>query len=317
MKLSFTSIALWLGLVLFAPLAQADAHGSAATLLILEVSPEDASAARLLSDLMPQPSQRLLLAEAREPARAAEALHQSAAGRAAVLDTLLRTVRVIERDGSTRTRQIDGPPTPYVIAFVASELLALDTGSPAPPPPAPAPAPRNAFRFDGTLSFDAARTYTTAWVARPKLALGVWLSNRPKPRALTLIGVELAGPSRTQRDVGSGGRVSVTRLDMALRLGAALPFGRVRWLTFARGTLASQQVDLPGLASEHMRTSLGLGVGTVLEVGLTRWLGLCAGLDLGAQLRRHQLTFQGQLALREHLLWLSASLGLVLSTPWQ
>lgn len=317
MKLFFTSIAFWLGLAFAARPAPAQ-DVDTPTLLILTVSAEDHAAALLLRDLTHEPSQHLVLAEARDSARAQEVLMHSAARHAVVLDTLLRSVRVIERHGSARTRQIEGPPTPYVVAFVASELLALEpaepprpeTGPPPPPPPA-------AFRVDGTLSFDASRAYTTAWVARPKLVLGFWLSKKPAPRALTLLGVEVAGPSRTRRDVGETQQLSLTRWDLALRVGAVVPFGRVRLLTFARGLLGHQRVDPPGSEREPARSSLGLGVGGVLEVGITRWFALCAGVDLGAQLRRQQFTFQGNPVLREHLLLVSASLGLVLSSPWQ
>jgi hypothetical protein len=53
-----------------------------------------------------------------------------------------------------------------------------------------------------------------------------------------------------------------------------------------------------------------------MEVSVTRWLGLCAGIDLGAMPRRSLFTLHAKPVLRESLLFLSASLGLVLHTPW-
>jgi hypothetical protein len=232
-----------------------------------------------------------------------------------VLDTAQRTVRVIERDGSVRTRLIDGVPTPYMVAFVASELLALEGRASARTASAAPREPAIVARWDGALSFDAARAYTTAWVLRPRLALGVWLRARSGARAWPLVGLELAGPARVRRSVADAGHVTALRWDSSLRVGAAFALGPVRALTFARGQLATQRADFSGALDSRRSVSLGMGGGVLFELGLTSWLGVCVGAELGAMLRRSQLTLHGQPALRESMLWISANLGLVLSTP--
>ena len=316
MKFFFACLALLFGPWLWPRAVAAD--GDVVRVLVLTVGPEDEAAARLLEDLGHVSATSERSAQASDARVAQAALARTDAVRAVVLDTQQRAVRVIERDGSVRTRLIEGAATPYTVAFVASELLSLEARAPAPPssvPPAAPQEPPMFARVDAALSFDAARAYTTAWVMRPKLALGIWLRPRPAARVWPLLGLELAGPARLRRSVGEAGRVTAWRWDSALRAGAVFALGPVRALTFARGQLAVQRAEFSGGLDSARSISLGLGGGVLFELGLTSWLGVCAGAELGAQLRRNQLTLHGEPALRESMLWISASLGLVLSTP--
>jgi hypothetical protein len=310
MKVFFTGVVLlaWVWLCALSLQAQTVAPER---LLIIEVSAADESAALRLSGLTTQPVARLRDESARDPTRAHAALMMQGAARAAVLDTLERRVHVVERDGSVHTRLIDGEPTAYLVAFVASELLMLDSAAPPPVQPTPVLA-----RFDGQLALDVAHAYTTAWVVRPRLSLGFWFSSRRTPRALPLLGLTLAGPARVERNAEEG-RLSVRRWDGAVRLGLALPFGRARLLTYAQAQAAFQHADYSGtLGVEQRAVSLGLGLGVALELGLLHWLSLSAGFELSSMLRRNLFTLHDQLALRDHFLLPSASLGLVAHTPW-
>lgn len=319
MKLFFVALALLIGVGLW-PLC-ARAEPTTGRVLILTISAEDEEAAQRLRDLSAAPASSLRAPEARDPHAARATLLTSDAERAVVLDSVQRSVRVVERDGSERTRLIDGNPTPYIVAFVASELLTLEPErAPAPAlvatiPQAPATAVPILARFDGALSLDVARPYTKAWALRPKLALGFWFAKRGSKRIWPLLGLELAGPAQHARKLADAGRVSALRWDSAVRLGAAFGFERVNVLTFARAQVSTQRADFSGARGDERTVSLGLGGGLAVELGLTSWLALCAGADLGAMPRRSQLLVRGQPALRESLLWFSASLGLVLHTP--
>jgi hypothetical protein len=316
--LTFVALALGLGLWPWRASAQAPAPASA-ELLVLLVSAADEAAALLLPQLAPGPSRRVQSAEARDPAVAQRTLRESGAARALVLDSAQRCVRVIERDGSVRTRLIEGDPTPYLVAFVASELLALDQPKPAQAPTSSAapPAPRRTLDFAAQLSADFARAYTTRWIVRPKLALGLWFLAPRTPRARPGFALELAGPAHVERELAEQERISVWRWDMALRVGAALPFGRVRLLPSMHARAVVQRAHYAPLGSEERGVSLGLGVGFGVEVALLPWLGVCTGVELSAMPRRSAFMVHGEPALRESLLLVSASLGLVLQTPWQ
>lgn len=319
MKLFFAALALLIGIGFWPLFALAEPVPG--RVLILTVSAQDQEAAARLRDLSPVPAMTREAPDARDPHAARATLLTSDAQRAVVLDSAQRTVSVVERDGSERTRLIDGSPTPYIVAFVASELLALEPLEPQPKPTA-APVEVKAHvpaqvlaRFDGALALDVARAYTKAWVVRPKIALGFWFAKRGSRRVWPLLGLELAGPARTERNVPEAGRVSALRWDGAVRLGAALGFQRARALVYARGQIATQRAEFSGAQGNQRTVSLGLGGGLSFELGLTSWLALCAGTELGGLPRRSQLTVHGTPALRESLLWFSASLGLVLHTP--
>lgn len=287
------------------------------TLLIVEVSAADEAAALRLAELSPQPSLRTRNQSARDVASAQALLSSTPAQRAAVLDTAQRRVQVLERDGRVHTRLIESEPTPYQVAFVASELLALPAipPAPAPAPPTPTPAHTGALaRFDATLAADLARVYTTAWTLRPKLALGFWFGGAAPRSVRPLFGLELAAPGIVRRSVPDGS-IQIVRWDTALRAGIAVPRGRINGLVFGRALAAVQHADFDGaLGTDQRFTSLGLGAGAALELRLTTWLGLSLGADLGVLVRRSLFTLYDQRVLREPLLLFSASLGLAFHT---
>jgi hypothetical protein len=292
-------------------------------LLVLEVSSEDAAAAARLVELVGQPVARRLLPAARDANAAHSALLESSAPRAVVLDTSARRVQVLERDGQARTRLIEAEATPYLTAFVASELLALD------PPAAQGPAaqepaaqqegaPRSPVaRVAGQLALDVASAYTTRWLARPKLGLDLWLSAGASRRMFVVLGAELVPPVPLHES-GAAGRITLLRWDAGLFAGLAFPVHAWRLLGYASGRAAIGRADSSGAAEGEQHTvGLGLGAGFRVERSLTNWLGLFASVDLHTMLRRNAYELSGETLLQERILMVSADFGLVLHTREQ
>jgi hypothetical protein len=296
----------------------AAAEAPATDLLIVEVSRADHEAAERLRELIGPEHEIVAAPEAHETAVALRILLASANRRAVVLDSAARRVHVLERDRSVRTRIIDGEPSAYLTAFVASELLALSRA----PAPSPAPEVTNesgessaVARVEGAISLELARPYTSGWLLRPSFGLSMWLG-RPRSRyVLPLIGLTLAGPARVQRSIGSAERISLTRWETGVQLGIAIPSGRLRTLLFGSGRLATTRASFSGPEGTEQRTlGLGLGAGAALECGLTRWLSVRASFDVHAMLRRGAYTVQGESVVREQLGALSLGLGLLAHT---
>jgi hypothetical protein len=318
MKVFFAlrAVVLWLALwaACFASLAAAQA--AEVRLLVLEVSPEDAAAAQRLVELLAEPAERLLMAAARNPGAAQAALLHSSAPRAVVLDSAARRVQVVERNGRTRTRLIEAEATPYLTAFVASELLALDP-PPAPHEVVPEPAVVHAHfaRLGGLLALDVASAYTTRWLARPKLGLDLWISAARAQRAQLALALELV-PAVPLHESSPLGSIALLRWDSALSLGAAFPVNAWRLLLLASGRIAITRATSSGAADREEHTvALGLGGAFRVERSLTKRLGLFASVDAHALLRRNAYELAGELLLQERFLMVSANFGLVLHTP--
>lgn len=312
MKVFFASCVIGLWLV-FSGLWTARAAAEEAPLLVLEVSAEDVAAADRLSELVAQPMERRALPEARDPAAASSALSASGAGRALVLDSAARRVQLIERDGQLRTRLIEAEATPYLTAFVASELLALapPVASVSAPQPSQEEPPSRVARAAGQLALDVSSPYTTRWIARPKLGLELWLGPKTWQRALFALGAELVIPTPLS-ERNAEGRISLLRWDAGLRAGAAFPINAWRLLPFVSGRTAITRADSTATANAQHTVGLGLGLGFQVERSLTKWLGLFLGLDAHALLRRSAYELAGAPLLEERFLMISADFGLVL-----
>lgn len=287
----------------------------AVPLLVLEVSAQDAPAAVRLGELVAEPVQRRALPEARDLAAVERALRESGARRALILDSAARRVQVVERDGQVHTRLIEAEATPYLTAFVASELLALPP--PAPSNPAPARPPREenpslVARAAGQLALDVSNPYTSRWVARPKLGLELWLGPAGQ-RALFALGAELVLPTALAES-NPEGRIELLRWDAGLRAGAAFPIHAWRLLPFASGRAAFTRADSSTIANAQHTVGLGLGLGFQLERSLTKWLGLFVGLDAHTWLRRSAYELAGAPLFEERFLMISADFGLVLKS---
>lgn len=315
MKLFLAAWALCFGVWLKA--AAARAGDSAPVLFVAGSSSADQAAIERLSGLTTGP-QRSVRVDGDALAWARRAVAAERGTRAVVIDTARRRVDVVEPDGSIRTRLIEGVPTAYVTAFVASELLRLDSShARSVQPPAQASHKQGTqplARFAASLALDVARTYTTRTLFRPRLGLSAWLRG-PHTRACALLGASFAGPGHVQRDLNTQGDLSLTRYDTALYAGAAIVFSRVRFLAALRGVAGFQRARLAGpFGIDRHALSLGVGAGLGLELGLTRWLALHVGSNLDVLTRRNAFNVQVERVLREHLLVFSASVGLVFST---
>jgi hypothetical protein len=286
-------------------------------LLIVEATAADAQAAARLAELTEEHAQVERWPGQGDASAARGWLEQTQAARAVVLDTEQRRVEVLERDGRTRARQIDGEPTPYLMAFVASELLALEANTAAKAPSPPPPPPATHFsRFLGVIGLEISRPYTSAWLLRPKLGLSWWVRPRlSESRWRLACGADLAGPGRVERSMADAGRVRVVRWDTTLRLAGALLLEHWSVEIGAHARAGVQRASYAEVPETEQRTlSLGFGPNASVEWRVLDWLGLVLGADLALMPRRAAFTLQQEPVLRDSFLFFSASLGLVFGT---
>lgn len=299
-----------LALVLFCWSAGALAQGG---VLIIEVAEADEQPALRLADLLDTPSQRLRVPEASEPSRAQGLLLRTDAQKAVVFDSQARVVHVVTRAGALQSRVVEGdPPAPYVMAFVATELLALRaTAQEAPPRAAP---PRTLARLGARIAVESNGAYPGQPMTRAVLGADGWLAGQRQRRYLGLLGFDLGLPGRV-RARRDGTLLAVERWDACLRAGLVVASPRARLLLFALGRLAIQDVShganqLP----ERRSVSLGLGAGAALELVATHWLSFVAGFTADWLPRRSRYTVAGAPVLRERAFLPAGQLGVLFTT---
>jgi hypothetical protein len=321
---------------------------SAQELVVVLSSPEDEASADKLAELTHEPFERV-------DAASASALPPAAAGgcrtRARLelsLDSVGQSVRLQRcRDATLLARALDPEAvrkTPYLGAFVAAELLAINREleaaesrsaraelervvPPAPPPAAPsgsvpapaAPAPLPPPSWHSALSLRVGAELTL-WGApfdstiRPSFGLG--LSVRPDAARLTWWMELGAGLFAVAEETRPSESLSLTRHDGELLGGVQLPLGPLRLSGFAllRASFTRWQYS-SGLSSDDSALRLGVGLGVRAEVPLSRSFALYAQgkLDVATSRSEYRIARQPWVSDPASLLWFG--IGLMLRLP--
>jgi hypothetical protein len=311
--------------VLLVLLASPVAVAHAQSLLVMEVSDEDAPAGDKLLDLIEQPVQRLRLPEAREPAAVLAIARKLGAERVVILDGGAHRVHlVLARDGTVLTRVVEQEQAwraPYVMAFVAVELIALsaqlERGEPA-------AARQDPLDFRGGARVDVRLGAELLWMGapfrgnlRPALGVGAWFARSRESPLLWLVELEcafLGEASVATRD----GRIALSRTDAGLRGGVGYALGRVALVGFvrARAALTSTEYLGPGGASSR-RLTFGAGGGIEADFALTRWAALYASTVLDLASSRSDYRVQGTSVVRDPPLLGNVALGVAFFEHFQ
>lgn len=303
-----------LALVVLCWSTRALAHGG---VLIIEVAEADEQPALRLADLLDVPSQRIRVPEASEPLRAQGLLVRTDAEKAVVFDSGARVVHVLARTGALRSRVVEGdPPAPYVMAFVATELLALHPAAHHEEPPEAGP-PGPLARLAARVAIESNGAYRGQPMTRAVLGADAWLAGPKQRRYLGLIAFDLGLPGqvRVRRE---GTLLKLERWDTSLRAGLVVTSPRARLLVFAQGRLAIQDASYGESGLPDRRSvSLGLGGGAALELLATHWLSFVAGFSGEWLPRRTRYTVAGTPVLRERAFLPAGSLGVLFTTRFE
>ncbi|HKP62737.1 MAG TPA: hypothetical protein VJV78_38640 [Polyangiales bacterium] len=271
-------------------------NAAAQGVLVIEASQQDHAVADKLQELVSEPLERRG-ADSVAGLDLSYGLGCSTGARLElVLDSAHYAVRLVRcRDFSVLTRTIDpqaARDTPYLGAFVAAELLALDSElgstvveSRAPPPPTaaavpgtgeapkhqPTAAPSSIAQLRLRLGADW-MFYGEPFAGgfRPNLGLGVAIDTGWSSFAL-LVEVHMAAFATAEVAVETTGQpIELTRHDAQLRLGGLYGLGPVSLFgfLFARGSLS--EAERGAFSSSEVRWGVGAGAGA--ELPLVPWL---------------------------------------------
>jgi hypothetical protein len=292
--------------VLLALLAVPAAVAHAQSLMLFEVSEDDAAAGDKLLDLLGESVQRTRWVEAREPSAVLEVARRLGAERVVILDGGAHRVHMVRvRDATVLTRVVDpgqGSRAPYVMAFVAFELIALsaqlERGEPAAKP--------ERLDLRGGTRAVVRLGAELLWMGepfrgnvRPTLGVGAWFERSRESRLSWLAELECAFLGAASV-AASGGRLALSRTDAGLRGGVAYALGRVELVGFvrARAALTSAEYLAPGGASSR-RLTFGAGGGIEVDFALTRWAALYASTALDLASSRSDYRVQGTSVVRD------------------
>jgi hypothetical protein len=306
-------------------------RAAAQDVLVVEASVEDHAVANKLQELVSEPLERRS-AESVAGLDLSRGLGCTTGARLElVLDSVHDAVRLVRcRDGSVLTRAIDpraARDTPYVGAFVAAELLALDSelGSvvveprvtPPPPPaagaaaasPQPPAAARSPVQRRLRLGAEAI-VYggPFAGAFRPTLGLGLAIDSGWAPLAWQLE-IHVAAFGAGSVPVGQE-QIELMRHDAQLRAGILYRLGPLSLsaLVFGRGSLTD--AELAPYSNTQVRWGLGAGAGA--ELTLAAWALLYA--ELTADMATSRSDYQvDKVPLAQDPTWLvSCGVGLLL-----
>jgi len=312
---------------------------AAQSLIVVEVSPEDAPAADKLQELVQEPFER----RSATPEQAADASRGAGCPPGVrfelVLDGAHAAVRLVRcRDGTIMTRTLDpnaARDTPYLEAFVAAELLALnaeletvviaprepvrtatspETSLQSPQPPAATPQPsaatprgRSRWRLGlGAQWLAVGKLFDGA--LRPQLDLGLAVGS-DWPRLAWLLEVNLAILAHGK--VGAGTEaIDLTRNDAQLRAGLVYASDRWSLLAFGLGRASLTSASHAGVATATLRW--GLGAGAEIDVALLDWAYVYGNLVADLATSRSDYRVNGMGRARDPAVVLTCSLGVLL-----
>ena len=332
MKATAGWVCRWLPLVLICVVGSGEAL--AQELVVVLSSPKDAASADKLAELIREPFERV-------SAASLQSLPPTAAGgcrtRARVelhLDSAGRQVQLVRcRDATVLARQLDPAATaqtPYLGAFVAAELIAIDReldavearAAPAPPPPVMREAAAGSGSAEPPRRSPIALQLRvgaelTLWgapfdhAARPSVGLGVVLiPQQDTPAWFAELNVGLFARAEQQR---AGESLALQRHDGALHAGLRFPVGPMRLAGFAllRASLTTSEYTAAITASDTF-VRFGLGVGVQADMPLSRVFSvyLQAKLDVATSRSEYRVATQARLTDPASLLWVG--LGLLL-----
>jgi hypothetical protein len=242
-----------------------------------------------------------------------------------ILDGAARRVHVVlARDGTVLTRVVEqeqASRAPYVMAFVAFELIALsaqlERGEPA-------AVRQDPLDLRGGTRLDLRLGAELLWMGapflgnvRPALGVGAWFARSRESRLFWLAELECALLGQASVAT-SGGRIALARTDAGLRGGMAYALGRVALVGFvrARAALTSTEYLGPGGASSR-RLTFGVGGGIEADVALTRWAALYASTALDLASSRSDYRVQGTSVVRDPPLLGNVALGVAFFEHFQ
>jgi hypothetical protein len=306
---------------------------SAAPLLVVEFSDADAAAAAKLLDLIDQPAERMRMSAPVEPQSLLEPACARGSQHVVILDSAAQRVHLLRcRDGTLLTRQVatsdvsSTGTTPalrggaasqaYVMAFVAVELLRLSTQLELPAPAAAtqhaAPeTPPAGLRAD--LRLGAVLTWLGAPFEgdfQPALGAGVWLGSPQRSPLWFVAELECVPLGRAQLAT-SGGRIVLTRTDVAIRSGIAYEIGRISLLAFGRARLARGSAEFLGSGGASSGNwTWGLGAGVEIELRVVGWAKLYASSAVDFAAARNDYRIEGVSVLRDPAQLANVGLGL-------
>lgn len=329
MKLSTLGRSMGWVAVLLALAAQVQAQD----LQVVETSELDRVAADKLSELIPEPFTRVHDAGGVLRDQPAELCH-TREQIILILDVASQAVRLLRcRDATALTRTIDpdaARETPYLAAFIATELLSLNSeledvrveplAAPArPPPPSPNEPPLPAVvETDRSSRLLRLRVGAEAilygppfgGVPHPTLAVGVSFAREPEAVAW-LFEIQLSAFAKGQQQTDAE-RISLTRHDGRVRVGVQWPLGpfALSGLLHLRGSL-TQGAYSGRSGSSQSSLRLGLGAGVQGDLALASWIALYADAVADAATSRSDYRVGGVSRLRDPELIFSFSLGFV------
>ena len=298
---------------------------AAQELWVIENSEQDHAAADKLAELIKQPFVRFELSLTPN-------VDVDCRGEAQLelwLDSAHDSVRLMRcRDRTVLARALEpgaARETPYLAAFVAAELLALNaelaaaqeqaTARPA-PSAAPTPAPvraRSRWRLSlGGELFAIGEPFRGT--LRPNFGIGLLVEPEPhRPGALVELQLSALGNAELSR--GSE-RLGLTRNDGRLRAGIRYALGglALAGLVFARASLT--EAEYRG-AAQNSNTAVrwGLGAACEIEVAIAPWLSLVADIALDFATSRSDYRVGGISWARDPARTLNLGLALVAHAP--
>jgi hypothetical protein len=322
-------------------------EASAQDLVVVLSSEQDAASADKLAELIREPFERV-------GAASLAALPPTAAGGCRTgarielhLDSAARRVQLIRcRDATVLARGLDpeaASQTPYLGAFVAAELLAIDREldaaetralqseqptaslpSPAPaavsgsvPTPVAPPAPFAEVASPIELQLRAGAELTL-WGApfdhtvRPNLGLGVVLT--PDDAVLAWFAELSFGLFALAEQQRGRESLELQRHDGGLHSGVRVELGPVQLAGFAllRASLTSSEYTTADVAVTDTFVRFGVGLGAQADVPLTRTFSvyLQAKFDVATSRSEYRVANQSRLTDPASLLWVG--LGLLL-----
>jgi hypothetical protein len=322
-------------------------------LVVVLSSDADAASADKLAELIREPFQRVAASSLTVPQPAAAAGCRTAARLELSLDSVGQAVRLQRcRDATVLARGLDPEAvrqTPYLSAFVAAELLAINreleavearavTREEAPPSVAVTPQPSSGNSASPAADGGEANTSTpaepepqgpfgvharagaelTLWGApfdhavRPSLGLGMTLVPTDAPLALLL---ELsAGLFALAEETRVNETLSLQRHDGSVHAGVRVPLGPLQLAGFALAraslTRAAYRTDIPQTTNSRVR--YGLGIGAQAEMRLVARLSLYLQVKLDVATSQSQYRVATRELLRDPLTLLWVGLGLSL-----
>jgi hypothetical protein len=311
-------------------------------LVVVLSSDQDAASADKLAELIREPFTRVAAASLAELPPTAAGGCRTSARVELHLDSAARQVQLIRcRDATVLARGLDpeaASQTPYLGAFVAAELLAIDrelsaaeTRAPAvvteaPPPvaavsgsvPAPAPAPELMPEVPSPLELQLrAGAELTLWGApfdhtvRPNLGVGVVVI--PDDAVLAWFAELSFGLFALAEQARGRETLALTRHDGALHTGVRVALGPVQLAGFGllRASLTSSEYTADiAVSDSFVRYGVGLGVQADMPLSRAFSVYLQAKFDVATSRSEYRVANQTRLTDPSSLLWVG--LGLLL-----